>query len=239
MKKKTIKLDADRFDGICGYVEELNESVKRKPLLEFNNMITESDPEEEPPTEEEIPTPEETPAEGGFGQDVNIAEPPVEQQAFPQEEPAVEVDITDMVDADQKIKASIDGIASKIDLIVSKFEELNQKTAEIEQNTNTKIEELEKEIIDRVPTTVEKQEMVSIKSPYSFRVGDVFKPNEDGSVDIVMPGSETSQEENLPTEEQPQQVSSDLGSVAAEYSERDVKKSFNPNYDEEDIRWNF
>ncbi len=75
MKRKTIKLDSERFDGICGYVEDLNENAKRKPLLEFNDMITEADPEEAPTTD----APPAPPTEGQPAEEVPT-EPQGEEQ---------------------------------------------------------------------------------------------------------------------------------------------------------------
>ena len=87
---------------------------------------------------------------------------------------------------------------------------------------SSKIEDLEKEIIKRNPTPVEKLEMRSLSSyPYSQKLTDYWADKE-GAYNVM--GDEPKKKEYVLTKQD-----------VNDYSVGEIKKSFNLPYEEEDI----
>ena len=149
--------------------------------------------------------------------------PPVE----PTEEPAgdeVELDVTDLVDSTEDAKSAADKASHNTQLLMRKLEDLESRIASMDA-VSGKIEALEKEIVKRNPTNVEKLEMQSLHSgPYTQKLTDYWA-DKHGAYDVM--GNDKKEEYIL-----------DKDTVDSDYSENDVKQSFavKPDeYEEEDI----
>jgi hypothetical protein len=153
-------------------------------------------------------------------------EPPVAPEA-PIEEPAgdeVELDVTDLVDSTDEAKSSADKASKNTQLLMKKLEDLESRIASMDA-VSGKIEALEKEIVKRNPTNVEKLEMQSLHSgPYTQKLSDYWA-DKHGAYDVM-------------GNDKPKEYVLDKDTVNSDYSETDIKQSFavKPDeYEEEDI----
>jgi hypothetical protein len=169
-------------------------------------------PTEEPETpEDEEPTDEPT-------------DEPIEE---PIEEPSneVEVDVTSLVKGSEEAKAAADKATANTEMLLQKLSDLESRVASMD-NITTKIEDLEKEIVKRNPTPVEKLEMRSLSSyPYNQKLTDYWADKE-GPYNVM--GGEKEKEEFVLTQKD----------VDYDYSEPQIKKSFGvspDDYEEEEI----
>ena len=193
------------------------------------------------------PTPEdnqEMPAEpeGEEGNDIDFGAPapedneemPSPEEEMPFEEPApedddIEIDVTSLVDGTEDAKkAAIK--AMKVSKNSSK--ELMDKLSDLEARISrmdsvaSKIENLEKEIVKRNPTPVEKLEMRSLSSyPYNIKLSDYWSDKE-GSYDVM----DKKEKEYVLTKDD----------IDSNYSYSQIKDTFDKpledqGYEEEDI----
>lgn len=145
----------------------------------------------------------------------------------PIEEPAadeVELDVTDLVDSTEDAKSAADEASKNTQLLMKKLEDLESRIASMDA-VSGKIDALEKEIVKRNPTNVEKLEMQSLHSgPYTQKLTDYWA-DKHGAYDVM--GNDKKEEYVL-----------DKDSIDSDYSEGDIKQSFTvkpEDYEEEDI----
>ena len=155
-------------------------------------------------------------------------EPAIEPEA-PIEEPStddVEIDVTSLVKGSEDAKMAADKASSNTEMLLQKLTDLENRVANMDK-VSSKIEELEKEIIKRNPTPVEKLEMRSLSSyPYSQKLTDYWADKE-GAYDVMN------------KEEKPKEYVLTKDDVDADYSDSKIKQSFKveptDEYEEEDI----
>jgi hypothetical protein len=150
--------------------------------------------------------------------------PPVEE---PIAEPAAdeeEIDVTDLVDSTDEAKSAADKASHNTKLLMKKLEDLESRIASMDA-VSGKIEALEKEIIKRNPTNVEKLEMQSLHSgPYTQKLTDYWA-DKHGAYDVM-------------NNDKKHEYILDKDVVDSDYSEGDIKQSFSvkpEDYEEEDI----
>jgi len=177
---------------------------------------------EDMPADDEIPADDEMPADDAAPEmPADDAEPemPTEDE--------VDVDVTQLVQSGEEVKKSADDANQKTSQLLSKFDELEQKLASMSV-LSKKIDTLEKEIVKRNPTPVEKLELRSLDSaPFNVKLKDFWK-----DVNGYDTGEETKKKEYVLTKDD----------VDSEYLDTSVKNSFSlPNdedtndYEEEEI----
>jgi hypothetical protein len=149
---------------------------------------------------------------------------PIEEPAI--EEPiddSVEVDVTSLVQGSEEAKAAAEEASQNSEMLLAKLSDLEARIARMD-SVSAKIEDLEKEIIKRNPTPVEKLEMRSLSSfPYSQKLTDYWADKE-GAYDVM---GKDKEEYVLKQED-----------VDYDYSEPNIKKSFTVNpedFEEEEI----
>ncbi len=237
--KELLKEQLKRFNSILEYTFMLGmegDKPNGTENLLFDTQVTEQEEEDvdipedlaaEPATEEggEEPATEEGGEEMGedpFGGDVPVEdefadEPAMEEEPMGGEE-EVEVDVTDIVDKTEEAKEEASQASSKIDDLLGKFSELEQKLTGMDAII-TKMDELEKEVIQRNPSPTEKLSMRSMDSfPYSVKLTDFWADRE--GYDAT--GEEGEEEEYVLTQQD----------VDDSYNEADIKSSFNPKEEE-------
>ena len=145
----------------------------------------------------------------------------------PMEEPSsdeIEVDVTSLVKGSEEAKAAADKATQNTEMLLQKFGELESRLANMTAITD-KIQNLEKEIVKRNPTPVEKLEMRSLSSaPFNQKLTDYWADKE-GAYDVM--GKNKPEEYILKKDD-----------VDATYSDASIQKSFTTDvndYDEEDI----
>ena len=90
-------------------------------------------------------------------------------------EEEVDVDVTQLVKGSEEAKQSADDASQKTSELLAKFSELEKRVSAMDSITS-KIDNLEKEIVKRNPTPVEKLEMRSMSSfPYNIKLTDYWK----------------------------------------------------------------
>jgi hypothetical protein len=134
----------------------------------------------------------------------------------------VEVDVTQIVKGSEEAKKAADLSFLKTSELLSKFNDLEQRVAAMD-SISSKIDTLEKEIVKRNPTPVEKLEMRSMSSfPYNIKLTDYWK-----DVD----GYDTGVEE-------PKEFVLTKDDVDTGYTDASIKNTFNipdDDFEEEDL----
>jgi hypothetical protein len=234
--KKILNEEVKRFNTILEYTFFVDEMEKEGDNPEGNTedlLLDVTEQEEEvtdvvEPTEEPVEEPVEEPTEEG-GDDMDLGEDPfggelpvedefADEPAMEEEpmsdEGEVEVDVTDIVDKTEEAKQEASQASSKIDDLLGKFSELEQKLTGMDAIIN-KMDELEKEVIERNPNPTEKLSMRSMDSfPYSVKLTDFWADRE--GYDAT--GEEGEEKEYTLTQQD----------IDDEYNESDIKGSFNP-----------
>ena len=134
----------------------------------------------------------------------------------------VEVDVTQLVKGSEEAKRSADISVMKTSELLNKFNDLEKRVAAMDSISN-KIDTLEKEIVKRNPTPVEKLEMRSMSSfPYNIKLTDYWK-----DVNGYEATSPEKQDEFVLTKDD----------VDTGFSDSSIKSSFNvpDDYEEEDV----
>lgn len=183
---------------------------------------------EEIPAEEPAPEGEE---DLDFGAPEDAEEIPAEEPA-PMEEPAddeVEIDVTAIVDGTEEAKkAAIKALKTSKQTgeeLMNKLADLETRLARMDSVAN-KIEDLEKEIVKRNPTPVEKLEMRSLSSyPYNIKLSDYWSEKE-GQYDVM--------------NKQPKEYVLTQDDIDNDFTDSKIRDSFDTpledqEYEEEDI----
>ena len=229
-----LKEEAKKFKLLSEYdfyQEEKEAPEYEKPLL-LGNDLEEAEGEDaaEEPASDEV---------GNIAAELGVEEPaqgaeepaaePTEEPApveEPIEEPAsdeIEVDVTSLVQGSEEAKQSADRASQNSEMLLQKLDALEAKLNTMD-SVGAKIDELEKEIVKRNPTPVEKLEMRSLNSfPYTQKLTDYWADKE-GQYDVMG----TDKEEYTLTQ----------NDVDYAYSEPEIKKSFSvspDDFEEEDI----
>lgn len=172
----------------------------------------------------DIPEPD---ADGGDDFGVDDAEM-ADTEPAPMEQPDAneeEIDVTTLVKGAEEAKLSADHASHNTEILMQKLDALEAHVSNMDR-IGAKIEDLEKEIIKRNPTPVEKLEMRSLDSyPYSQKLTDYWADKQ-GAYDVM--GNKDKKKEYVLTQ----------NDVDKGYTDSDIKKSFtvnNDGYEEEDI----
>lgn len=227
----------------------LNEELKRfKLLLEYDfyqeekeedkdniilGSVAEQDEEPELGSEATPEQPTDAQADAGAEQPVDMGmEQPVDMGAdMGMEQPAdmgggeedVEIDVTELVKGSEEAKRSAEEATRNTETLISKLADLESRLAKMDSITN-KIDDLEREMIKRNPTPVEKLELRSLSSfPYNQKLTDFWGQKHDG-YEVT---SDDKKEYTLTTDD-----------IDYAYSDNNVRQSFSVDdnsYEEEDI----
>lgn len=147
---------------------------------------------------------------------------PIQQPAS--ENNDIEVDVTSLVKGSEEAKHSADIAGKNSQILLHKLNNLEARIANM-ANISNKIEDLEKELIKRNPTPVEKLEMRSLSSyPYSQKLTDYWADKE-GPYNVM--GTNQKEKEYTLTKDD----------VDSGYNDLSIKKTFGvkDEYDEEEI----
>jgi hypothetical protein len=245
-KKELLKEELKRHKQILEYnfyvTEEGDEPEGETENLLFDNLeeqeeeitdveepVTDEIPVEDIPVEEpsmedpmageeEIPMEDPAMSEDPFGSEIPVenefAEEPVMDDMGGEEQ--VEVDVTDIVTKTEEAKEETAQVSSKVDDLLGKFSELESRLGGMDEIIS-KMDELEKEVIQRNPTPVEKLNMRSMESfPYSVKLTDFWEDREGYDTG----GEEVEKEYTLTQDE-----------VDYDYNETDIRNTFKPKKD--------
>jgi hypothetical protein len=135
----------------------------------------------------------------------------------------VEVDVTQIVKGSEEAQKAASDASQKTSELLAKFSELEQRVAAMD-SISSKIQDLEKEIVKRNPTPVEKIEMRSMHSfPYNIKLTDYWKDVEGYDVN---------------DEKKPEEYILKKDDIDTGYVDTSIKKTFDvpEDYEEEDIQ---
>jgi hypothetical protein len=201
---------------------------------DVNDMGGETGLSDETPVDAEAPAADE-PAEDdldfGVG-DEAPAEPgaeamPAEPAAEEPVDDSVEIDVSELVKGSEEAKEAAEKAekeSTKVaNVLMNKLSDLEAKLARMDAVT-AKIDGLEKEIIKRNPTPVEKLEMRSLSSyPYSQKLTDYWSDKE-GAYDVMH------------KDDKPKEYVLTKDDINSTYSDSSIRNSFDADdYEEEDI----
>lgn len=131
----------------------------------------------------------------------------------------VEIDVTQLVQGSEEATHAANDASHKASEILNKFSDLERKVASMNGITQ-KIDALEKEIVKRNPTPLEKLDMQSLKSyPFNVKLTDYWSD---------VPGYDATEHSK------PKEYILRKDDVDSGFSDGSIKNSFN-DYDEEDI----
>lgn len=165
---------------------------------------------------EETESPDELPQDDLGMQDTEMSDIGAEAKGD-----EVEVDVTQIVKGTEDAKKSADLSVAKTSELLDKFSELERRVSAMDA-ISTKIQDLEKEIVKRNPTPVEKLEMKSLSSfPYNIKLSDYWKD---------VPGYEAT-----PEEQQPKEYVLTKDDVDSGYTDASIKSTFDVPEDYEEI----
>lgn len=191
---------------------DLEEAEETNPADEIAKELDVDAPAAEEPAAEE-PAVEEPAVDAPVG-DMPEPEAEVEEPAAEIEEPSsdeVEIDVTSLVKSSEEAKESAERATQNSEVLLQKLTDLEDRLSKMDA-VSSKIEELEKELVKRNPTPVEKLEMRSLDSfPYSQKLSDYWSEKE-GPYDVM----DKKEEEYVLTKDD----------VDQSYSEPQIKKSF-------------
>ena len=160
--------------------------------------------------------PAEAPAEEPVDAEASVEEPveePVEDTSDD-----VEVDVTSLVQGSEEAKMAADRATQNTELLLQKLTDLESRISSMDA-VSGKIDALEKEIVKRNPTPLEKLDVQVKKSfPYSQRLEDYWADKTD-----YINGEDKEPEEYTLTQDE----------IDTTYSEPDIKKSFAVRPDDE------
>lgn len=150
----------------------------------------------------------------------DMPEPAPAAEEVPVEEPVddgIEIDVTALVNGTEEAKASADKAVQTSELVLQQLAAFDKKLAGMTV-INDKLNNIEHQIVKRIPTPVEKLEMRSFDSyPYNQKLTDYWSEKEG-------PYEQPKAEEYVLTQDD----------VDSGYSESEIQDSFN-DYEEEDI----
>jgi len=199
---------------ILGDIEEADEANPSDDIAKELGVDSTEEPATEPAAAEE-PATEEPAAEEPVGEmpepEAEMPEPEAEIEEPNTDE--VEIDVTSLVKSSEEAKESAERATQNSEMLLQKLTDLESRLSKMDA-VSSKIEELEKEIVKRNPTPVEKLEMRSLDSfPYSQKLSDYWNEKE-GAYDVM--NNKEKEEEYVLTKDD----------VDQSYSEPQIKKSF-------------
>ena len=149
---------------------------------------------------------------------------PMEEPIEPESDEE-EIDVTALVNSGEDAKHSADRASRNSKILLKKISDLESRLDSMSR-INIKLDDLEREIVQRNPTNVEKLEMQSLHSyPYSQKLTDYWADKE-GAYDVM--GDKNKKNEFVLTKDD----------VDSDYSDNDIKQSFvvkNDDFEEEEI----
>ena len=234
---KLITEESKRFMQISEYsFYGVNEAEDEESELDDELKDLES----ELPPADDAENPEEEPMDDMGGEEEPMDDMGGEEGAFGEEEPMddmggdeVEVDVTDLVNTSNELKASSEENSTKMAELIDNFNKLASQVNSMTQmgkkidSLDNELKTISAEIEKRNPTPTEKIEMRSLDSfPYNIKLSDFWSDNADKVTTVGSSKSDMG-------EEKPKEYVLTKADVD-DFSEPDIRDSFG-DFEEEDI----
>ncbi len=223
---KLINEESKRLMQISEYafytVNEAEEDELEAELDDLEAELPQADDSEPEAQEEPM---DDIDDEGGFGDE------PAEEMV----DGEVELDVTDLVNTSNELKASSEENSNKMSELIDKFNDLTSQVSAMGQmakkidSLDNELTKVSAEIEKRNPTPTEKIEMRSLDSfPYNIKLSDFWSDNSDKFTTV------DSAESNMGGEEEEEKEYVLTKADASDFSNSDIKDSFG-DFEEEDI----
>jgi len=234
---KLITEESKRFMQISEYsFYGVNEAEDEESELDDELKDLES----ELPPADDAENPEEEPMDDMGDEEEPMDDMGGEEDAFGEEEPMddmggdeVEVDVTDLVNTSNELKASSEENSTKMAELIDNFNKLASQVNSMTQmgkkidSLDNELKTISAEIEKRNPTPTEKIEMRSLDSfPYNIKLSDFWSDNADKVTTVGSSKSDMG-------EEKPKEYVLTKADVD-DFSEPDIRDSFG-DFEEEDI----
>jgi uncharacterized phage infection (PIP) family protein YhgE len=234
---KLITEESKRFMQISEYsFYGVNEAEDEESELDDELKDLES----ELPPADDAENPEEEPMDDMGDEEEPMDDMGDEEGAFGEEEPMddmggdeVEVDVTDLVNTSNELKASSEENSTKMAELIDNFNKLASQVNSMTQmgkkidSLDNELKTISAEIEKRNPTPTEKIEMRSLDSfPYNIKLSDFWSDNADKVTTVGSSKSDMG-------EEKPKEYVLTKADVD-DFSEPDIRDSFG-DFEEEDI----
>ena len=234
---KLIMEESKRFMQISEYsFYGVNEAEDEESELDDELKDLES----ELPPADDAENPEEEPMDDMGDEEEPMDDMGGEEGAFGEEEPMddmggdeVEVDVTDLVNTSNELKASSEENSTKMAELIDNFNKLASQVNSMTQmgkkidSLDNELKTISAEIEKRNPTPTEKIEMRSLDSfPYNIKLSDFWSDNADKVTTVGSSKSDMG-------EEKPKEYVLTKADVD-DFSEPDIRDSFG-DFEEEDI----
>jgi hypothetical protein len=234
---KLITEESKRFMQISEYsFYGVNEAEDEESELDDELK----DLEAELPPADDVEKPQEEPMDDMGDEEEPMDDMGGEEGAFGEEEPMddmggdeVEVDVTDLVNTSNELKASSEENSTKMAELIDNFNKLASQVNSMTQmgkkidSLDNELKTISAEIEKRNPTPTEKIEMRSLDSfPYNIKLSDFWSDNADKVTTVGSSKSDMG-------EEKPKEYVLTKADVD-DFSEPDIRDSFG-DFEEEDI----
>tara|TARA_R110000851_G_scaffold107618_3_gene228042 strand:- start:141 stop:641 length:501 start_codon:yes stop_codon:yes gene_type:complete len=163
---------------------------------------------------------------------------PMDEPAEEMGDDEVEVDVTDLVNTSNELKASAEENSTKMSELIDNFSKLASQVNSMGQMSNkidsldSELSKVSAEIEKRNPTPTEKIEMRSLDSfPYNIKLSDFWSDNSDKFTTVDSAESTVGGEEEEEEEAKEYVLTK---ADASDFSNSDIKDSFG-DFEEEDI----
>jgi len=138
------------------------------------------------------------------------------------DEDEVDIDVTELVDSTEDAKHSADKASHKASRLMQQFSKLAQKVDAM-ASISHKIDSLEKEIVKRNPTPVEKLEMRSLDSyPFNIKLNDYWKDVEGYDTGADKPKEYVLRKDDIDNTFASSQLKNSFNVKDNEYEEEDI-----------------
>ena len=230
LKKNVILGSMDEADDMGAETDAIAQDlgVDQDAAAPAPDMTTPTDPNAAPAPDMAAPAdPNAAPAPdmGAPAPDMGAPAPDMAAPAPDMEGETEEIDVTSIVTGTEEAKNAAENASNTSEMLLQKLADLEARLGNMDKVT-AKIDELEKEMVKRNPTPLEKLEMRSLDSyPFNQKLTDYWAEKE-GAYDVM--NTDKEKEEYVLTNDD----------IDSEYNDVDVRKSFdiedNP-YEEEEI----
>ena len=228
---KLINEESKRLMQISEYAfYTVNEAEEDDIDAELDDLESEL-----PPSDDAEPETQEEPM-GDIGDEGGFGDEPMDEPAEEIGDDEVEVDVTDLVNTSNELKASSDENSDKMSELIDNFSKLASQVNSMGQmskkidSLDSELSKVSAEIEKRNPTPTEKIEMRSLDSfPYNIKLSDFWSDNADKFTTVDSAESTVGGEEE---EEAKEYVLTKAD--ASDFSSSDIKDSFG-DFEEEDI----
>lgn len=185
-----VLLEYDYYNSLNEDDEDLGDELEDDMDIKSNDDIQNDEPEDMEDNSEF----DETENNDEFAPDENLGDESVDSE-ISMDDDEIEIDMTDMVEKNEDLAQQIERLQSSITSLSNGFNRNIETITQTVQNTKNEIDSkvqsieqnINKELVKRIPTPNEKIQLQSLHSfPFNVKLTDYWKPaNQDDNLDKI------------------------------------------------------